>query len=67
MDQLYRKSSKNDLCYALVLVAVLCVVALSLVLQLLALRDEDQVALAQAAQAAVQDLSDQRSVQERKS
>ena len=70
MDQLYEKSSKNDLCYALVLVAVLCVVALSLVLQLLALRDEDQVALAQAAQAVVQDLqkdADQCSVQERKS
>jgi hypothetical protein len=70
MDQLYAKSSKNDLCYALVLVAVLCVVALSLVLQLLALRDEGQVALAQAAQAAVQDRkveSDQRSVRERKS
>jgi hypothetical protein len=68
MDQLFETPRKNDLCYALVLVAVLCVVTLSLVLQLLALRDEEQVALAQAARAAVENqASDQRLVQERKS
>lgn len=70
MEQLYERVSKNDLCYALVLVAVLAVAALSLVVQFLALHDDDQVALAQAALAIVgyeQPDADKRSAQERKS
>ena len=54
MDQLYERPRKNDVCYALVLVAVLAVSAVSLVLQLVALQDDGQVALAQAAKAAVE-------------
>ena len=70
MDRVDARVSKNDLCYALVLVGVLAVIALSLFLQLLALRDDDQVALAQAVQAVTglqQDDAGKVSVQERKS
>jgi len=42
---------RSDLGYVLAMVAVLAVIAASLAVQLLALKDDEQVALAQAAQA----------------
>lgn len=51
MDQLDEGPIRSDLGYVLAMVAVLVVIAASLAVQLLALKDDDQVALAQAAQA----------------
>ena len=53
MEQLDEKPLTTDLGYVLAMVAVLTVTAASLVVQLLALKDDDQVALAQAVQAVV--------------
>ena len=53
MEQLVEKPLRTDLGYVLAMVAVLTVTAASLVVQLLALKDDDQVALAQAVQAVV--------------
>jgi hypothetical protein len=57
MDQLDEKPMRTDLGYVLAMVAVLAAIATSLALQLLALKDDDQVALAQAAQALVRQQS----------
>ena len=57
MDQLDERPMRNDLRYVLAMVAVLAVIAASLVVQLLTLKDEDQVALAQAVQAVVRNQS----------
>ena len=57
MDQLDEKPLRTDLGYVLAMVAVLSVTAASLVAQLLVLKDEDQVALAQTVQAVVRDQS----------
>ena len=60
MDQLDERPTGSDLGYVLAMVAVLAVIASSLAVQLLALNDNDQVALAQAAQAVVRYQSRQR-------
>ena len=57
MDQLDEKPMRTDLGYVLAMVAVLAAIGTSLALQLLALKDDDQVALAQAAQALVRQQS----------
>ena len=57
MDQLDEKPMRTDLGYVLAMVAVLAAIATSLALQLLALKDDDQVALAQAPQALVRQQS----------
>ncbi len=57
MDQLDERPMRTDLGYVLAMVAVLAVIATSLVVQLLTLKDEDQVALAQAVQAVVRNQS----------
>ena len=57
MDQLDEKPLRTDLGYVLAMVAVLTVTAASLVVQLLTLKDDDQVALAQAVQAVVRNQS----------
>ena len=57
MDQPDEKPMRTDLGYVLAMVAVLAAIATSLALQLLALKDDDQVALAQAAQALVRQQS----------
>ena len=57
MDQVDERSMRNDLGYVLAMIAVLAVIATSLVVQLLTLKDEDQVALAQAVQAVVRNQS----------
>ena len=54
MDQLDERPMRNQVGYVLATVAVLALIAASLVVQLLALKDDDQVALAQAAQAFMQ-------------
>ena len=53
MDQTNEARRKSNVCYALLLLLVLSTLTASLVLQLLALKDEDQMPLALAAQAAV--------------